>query len=90
MLNQVILVGRVKELKDNKLTLAIPQSIKNEKGEYETDIIHVTFPTQSNISKNVNEYCHKGDIVGIKGKVGTHNQIIAEKVTFLTSNRGEK
>ena len=87
MLNQCILVGRIKELKDNILTLAVNKSFKNEKGIYETDFIKVIL--FDNIATNVNEYCHKGDIIGIKARIETENKIIAEKITFLTNKHSK-
>jgi single-strand DNA-binding protein len=106
MLNQVVLVGRltkeleVKELEGNKkvcnITIAVPRSCKNFKGEYETDFINCTI--WDNIAQNTAEYCHKGDVVGIKGRLQTLPSvdedgnikdyvlsIAVEKVTFLSS-----
>lgn len=107
MLNQVILVGRltkdleVKELDDDKkvcnLTLAIPRSFKNAEGVYETDFIDCSL--WGNVAENTAEYCKKGDIVGIKGRLQSNSferedgnkeyrtQVMAEKVTFLSSNK---
>lgn len=87
MLNQCILVGRVKELKDNILTLAVNKTFKNEKGIYETDFIKVIL--LDNIATNVNEYCCKGDVIGVKARIETGNKIIAEKITFLTSKHSK-
>ena len=106
MLNQIVLVGRLtrditvnKSGKGNKvatLSLAIPRSFKNSEGVYETDFIDcVLF---DNIADNTSEYCKKGDIVGIKGRVQSRvvekdnekenlTEIIAEKVTFLSSKK---
>lgn len=105
MLNQVVLVGRIvdkpiiiktEDGKDNsQLILAVQRCAKNIEGIYETD--YITCLLQGSIATNVNEYCKKGDIVGIKGRIyTTRNEnedgsykyiqdIIAEKVTFLTS-----
>jgi single-strand DNA-binding protein len=100
MLNQVVLVGRltkdleIKELEDRKkvvnLTLAVPRSFKNVDGEYETDFIDCTL--WNSVAENTAEFCKQGDIVGIKGRLQTTNtnerkytQVIAEKVTFLSS-----
>lgn len=105
MLNQVVLVGRltkdleVKELEDGKkvtnLTLAIPRSFKNADGEYETDFIDCSL--WNSIAENTAEYCKKGDIIGVKGRLQSSSfekedgnkefrtQVMAEKVTFLSS-----
>lgn len=96
MLNQVIMVGRLTkdpEVKEEKayITLAIPRSFKNADGAYDTDFINcVLF---NDIATNTAEYCRKGDIVGVKGRLQSNDEtdykieVIAEKVTFLTSKR---
>lgn len=101
MLNQVVLVGRlakdveVKELESGKkvsnITLAVPRSFKNAEGEYDTDFIVITL--WDGIAQNTKEYCHKGDIIGVKGRIQCNdetehrNEIVAEKVTFLSSKK---
>lgn len=109
MLNQIILVGRlVRDITVNKsengtkvatISLAIPRSFKNMEGTYDTDFIDcVAF---DNIATNTSEYCNKGDVVGVKGRVQsrvveegdtkkTVIDIIAEKVTFLTSKKASE
>ena len=106
MLNQIVLVGRLtrdisvnKSGKGNKvatISLAIPRSFMNSEGVYDTDFIDcVLFDS---IADNTSEYCKKGDIVGIKGRVQSRvvekedkkeylTEIIAEKVTFLSSKK---
>lgn len=102
MLNQIVLVGRlanepeVYETESGKkyanVTLAVPRSFKNEEGEYETDFVNCKL--WQGIAINTAEYCKKGDLVGIKGRLQTYNndennksvmEVIAEKVTFLSS-----
>ena len=81
------------------LCLAIPRSFKNSEGTYDTDFIDcVLFDT---IAENTSTYCKKGDIVGVKGRVQSRvvenddkkeylMDIIAEKVTFLSSKPKEE
>ena len=108
MLNQVVLVGRlVWDLKVNKtesgkkvttLRLAIPRSYKNVDGNYETDFVDCVL--WDNIASNTANYCKKGDIVGIKGRIQSRSlddenknhelEVVAEKVTFLSSRSGEE
>lgn len=109
MLNQIIVVGRLTRdvnvfRSDNgtkvaTIPLAVPRSFKNSEGTYDTDFIDcVAF---DHVASNTAEYCNKGDIVGVKGRVqskileedGKKNtviEIIAEKVTFLSSNKSTK
>ena len=100
MLNQVVMVGRllekpeIKELENGKkvgnITLIVPRCYKNEDGEYEKDFIDCML--WSGIAENTAEYCNKGDVVGVKGRIETiiidkvkHTNVIAERVTFLSS-----
>lgn len=99
MLNQVIIVGRLVEkpiVEENEngkkvcnITLAVPRSYKNADGEYDTDFIKCTL--WNIIAENTVEYCDKGDLVGIKGRLqclnGNELQVVAEKVTFLSNNK---
>lgn len=100
MLNQTVLVGRltkkpeIKTLESGKkasfITLAVQRSFKNINGEYETDFIPVRL--FNGIATNTTEYCEKGDLVGVKGRLQTIDdklEIIAEKVTFLSSKKVE-
>ena len=82
------------------ITLAVPRSYKNINGEYDTDFLDCTLWT--NIAENTAEYCKTGDVIGIKSRVqsrlvekedGTKikkTDIIAEKVTFLSSGKISK
>ena len=56
---------------------------------------HPAFYAFDNIAMNTSEYCHKGDIVGVKGRIQridstSELQLIAEKVTFLSSKSPEE
>lgn len=100
MLNQIVLVGRltgelqVKELEGDKkvayITLAVNRAYKNEEGIYETDFIPCTL--WNGLAENTAEYCKIGDLVGVKGRLESGNngiELIAEKVTFLSSSKVE-
>lgn len=101
MLNQVILVGRLTkelELKESEngkkycsIIIAVPRSFKNADGEYETDFIDCIL--WQGIAENTKEYCRKGDVIGIKGRIQVNDnkmQIIGEKVTFLSSKKANE
>lgn len=91
MLNQVVLVGRIKEINEDRIIILVTRNFKNEDGNYETDIIPCYF--KETISKNANEYCKVGDTVGIKGRIESLNNevmIMVDKLTFLsTKNKNE-
>lgn len=104
MLNQVIVVGRLtRDISVNKsengvkvatISLAVPRSFKNAEGTYDTDFIDcVAFDI---IAENTSEYCSKGDIVGVRGRLQSRvvekedkkeylMDFVAEKITFLSS-----
>ena len=103
MINQIVLVGRLvsdPEIKETEngnkvsyITLAVPRSYKNSDGIYETDFMpcKVGYP----MCYSVKEYCKKGDLLGIKGRIQTKQEedkniieIVAERVTFLSSRKG--
>jgi single-strand DNA-binding protein len=110
MLNQFVLVGRL--VKDPELhetdngkkvstiTLAVPRSYKNSNGEYETDFIRCIL--WAGVAQNTTEYCKKGDLLGVKGRVQTRTvekeeeksihltEMIAEKITFLSSKNSKE
>ena len=108
MLNQTVLVGRLvrdPELfttengnKVTNITLAVPRSYKNSDGEYDTDFISCIL--WKGVAENAVEYCHKGDLLGVKGRLQSRNieteetkkeimEVVAEKVTYLSSKRPE-
>lgn len=105
MMNQVILVGRLTKepeiimLNSGKkvlnILLAVTRPYKNEEGSYETDFIDCEL--WNNVADTTSEYCHKGDLIGVKGKIKTDYyekedetrkvmSVVAERITFLTSS----
>ena len=109
MLNQTVIVGRL--VKDPELyetengnkvtyiTLAVPRSYKNVNGEYDTDFIPCVL--WKGVAENTSEYCHKGDLLGVKRRLQSRivekeeekksvMEFIAEKVTYLSSKKTEK
>lgn len=93
MLNQMILVGRLidnPKIEENKtiVTLSVPASVKDETGQYPVDKIEIEM--FDNIAKNTAEYCKKGDVIGVKGRIQRRDdepmKVVAEKVTFLTAS----
>lgn len=107
-MNKVILVGRLtkeievryteKEIPVVNFTVAINRDYKNQNGEYETDFINCIAFQQS--AKFMSEYLHKGDLIGVVGKIQTRNyedekgkhyitEIIVEKVRALSKAKNE-
>lgn len=106
MLNNVVLVGRLtadpelKEVGEGKVvnfSVACPRSYKNADGEYETDFINCN--VWNKVAENMKEYCHKGDIIGVKGSLQTSTyedkegnkryktDVRVDKLTFLSSKK---
>ena len=106
MLNQTVLVGRIANdpelretedgIKVTNITLAVPRSFKNEKGEYDTDFVDIVL--WKGVAESTIEYCRKGDMVGVKGRLQTLKDkddktkisVVAERVTFLSTKSQEK
>lgn len=83
----------------SNITIAVPRSYKNENGEYETDFVDCVL--WNGVASQTAAYCKKGDMIGIKGRLQTSFyekdgkeqkslQVIAEKITFLSSRQHEK
>lgn len=106
MHNLVYLIGRItdepeiKELESGKkvlnLTLAVQRNYKNEEGIYETDFINCCL--WNSIAEHTSEYCKKGDLVGVKGRLQvdkyekdgqqkTSMSVVTEKVSFLSTRK---
>lgn len=109
-INTVVLIGRLtaepslKETKENKnrtvIDLAVPRSFKNQDGIYETDFFRCIL--WNGIAKRVKEYCQKGDMVCVKGRLQVREyineqsekkyitEIIAETISFLSSVKNKE
>lgn len=109
MHNLIYLIGRLtKDPEKIKLpsgktvttiTVAVNRSFKNPEGIYETDYIKCTL--WNGIAESTCEYTHKGDLVGIKGRIQNNvyldsennkkysYDIIADKVSFLSTKKVE-
>ena len=108
-MNQVVLVVRLtsnpevitteSDKKKTAITIAVARPFKNTEGIYESDFIRCIL--WNNIALNACEYCHTGDVIGIKGRLQTRSyedenherkfimEVIAERITFLSSNKKE-
>ena len=110
MMNQMMIVGRLVDnptlektengKKVMNMTMAVPRTYKNAEGAYDTDFVDCVL--WEGIAETTAEYCKKGDILGVRGRVQTDlyekdgqthksTKIIAEKVSFLAGkNRREE
>lgn len=85
--------------KVTNITLAVQRPYKNINGEYDTDFISCVL--WKGVAETTAEYCKKGDLIGIRGRIQTRSvdlpdetrynlmEIIAERVTFLSSKKVE-
>lgn len=106
MINTLTLVGRVVETPIlrhlekggvvSNITLAVVRPFKNMEGNYDTDFIRCVL--WEGIAENACEYCKKGDIIGIRGRISpkineisfkeenkkvTSNEILVERIAFI-------
>ena len=105
-MNNYTLIGRlvkdleVKESENKKkygyITVAVIRTYINAEGNYDTDFIDMI--VWNEIAERISEYCHKGDLIAVTGRIETrmvtvedHNekvtQLVCDKVTFLQSKK---
>lgn len=87
MLNQCIVVGRIKDIyyDENIIEINCPRQTQ---GEY--DII--TCKLSDSMKNNLRSYCHIGDVVGVKGRLiseGTTMFVQTDKFTYLSHSTRE-
>lgn len=109
-MNRVELVGNVvrdvelqtsaKGLSYCHFQIAVPRAFTNEEGKRESDFINVT--AWRNLADNVAKFVHKGDKVGIVGKIQVRayendakekkfaTEIVADEVEFLVTKKEPK
>ena len=109
LINQIILVGRltedpkIEEYDDTKkrtiITLAVQRNFKNVDCKYETDFFRCVL--WNGLASNTKEFCHRGDILGIKGRLQNRSyvddknitkyitEVIAEKISFVTTSKNK-
>ncbi|NMA50366.1 MAG: single-stranded DNA-binding protein [Mollicutes bacterium] len=109
-MNNVVLVGRLTDnptvstmdngKKITSVNVAVTRNYKNTDGIYETDFIRCVL--WNGIAESTAEYCKKGDVIGIKGRLQSSSyedenqkihyitEVVAERVTFLSSKPKEE
>ncbi|WP_338471007.1 single-stranded DNA-binding protein [Niallia sp. XMNu-256] len=107
MMNQVILVGRLTKVPELRITqegtsvtsvtVAVNRQFRNQQGEINADFVQCTL--WKKIAENTAQYCRKGSLVGITGRIQTRNyenkegkrvyvtEVVAETIKFLDSRR---
>lgn len=105
MYNSVYLIGRLTKDPETHLTesgkkvltiaLAVQRSYKNSDGIYEADFIRCVL--WEGIATRVAEFCHKGDLIALRGMIRNNSykneseetkyttEILVEKVSFLST-----
>ncbi|EIJ80348.1 single-strand binding protein [Bacillus methanolicus PB1] len=104
MINQVTLVGRLTRDPELRVTpegtyvtniiLAVNRNYRNQHGEIDTDFVQCTL--WKKLAENTAQYCRKGSVLGITGRIQTRNyenqegkkvfvtEVVAEGVRFLS------
>lgn len=105
MINQVTLVGRLTkdpELRKTtegtsvaQITLAVSRHFRNANGDIEADFVQCALWRKA--AENTCQYCRKGSVLGITGRLQTRHydnkegkrvyvtEVVAESVRFLSS-----
>jgi single-strand DNA-binding protein len=103
MINQVTLVGRLTRdpelrkttegLAVTTVTLAVSRQFRNQHGEIEADFVPCTLWKKA--AENTAQYCRKGSVVGVTGRLHTRHydnkegnrvyvtEVVAESIRFL-------
>lgn len=102
-MNNVLLVGRLSQepvfetsengYKRTVIHLAVNRGYKNSEGKYDTDFIKVVL--WNGMASATKDYCHTGDVVGIKGRLQVNVfddnevkrkvlEVVADKITFIS------
>ena len=103
LINQVTLVGRltkdpelkitVEGISVTNVTLAVNRHYRNQNGLIDADFVHCTLWRK--VAENTVQYCRKGSVVGITGRIQTRNydnsegrrvyvtEVVAESVQFI-------
>jgi single-strand DNA-binding protein len=109
MINQLTLVGRLTKDPEIRITsegvpithitLAVSRHFKNQQGQIEADFVQCTLWRKT--AENTANYCRKGSVVGITGRIQTRHydnsegrrvyvtEVIAESVQFLSRRQSE-
>lgn len=109
MYNFAYLIGRltkdpeITETESGKkvcnITLAVQRTYKNSEGIYESDFIRCSL--WDAIASRTCEYCHKGDLIAVRGQLRTSNyekegekkytvELIVEKLVFLNTTKTDE
>ncbi|MCQ6274648.1 single-stranded DNA-binding protein [Bacillus sp. V3B] len=110
MINQVTLVGRLTKDPELRLTpegtsvtnvtLAVNRQYRNQQGEIGADFVQCTLWKKT--AENTVQYCRKGSLIGITGKIHTRHydnqegrrvymtEVVAETVRFIDTKRPEE
>lgn len=91
-MNQVSLVGRLTKNAEMRYTpngiavtsfyLAVNRPYKNQEGEHETDFIRVI--TWRKLAENVAQYCGKGSLVSVEGRIQTRRYSTNDRNMYVT------
>lgn len=110
MINRVVLVGRLTrnpELRRTQqgdavtsFTIAVNRNFTSRDGQQQADFINCV--TWRKLAENVNQYCSKGSLVGVEGRIQTRTydnnqgqkvyvvEVICDSVQFLETKQKEE
>lgn len=109
MFNNAVLIGRLTDkptlrtlddgTKVSNFTLAVLRPFRNQAGDFDTDFLPISLWYST--AQNAHQYCNKGDLVCVKGRlvqkvqqindVNYHSiELIGERIIFLSSKNKEE
>ena len=104
LIGRLVRTPEIKQISEEKkvsnITIAVPRTYKNENGNYETDFFDCIL--WNGIAETTSNYCKQGDLIGVKGRLQSRIkedsegnkryiiEIVAEKISFLSSKRTDE
>lgn len=104
LIGRLVRTPEVRQINEDKkitnITVAVPRNYKNVNGDYDTDFFDCIL--WNGIAETTSNYCKQGDLIGIKGRLQSRIkedaegnkryviEIVAEKISFLSSKRTDE
>ena len=104
LIGRLVRTPEVRQISEDKkitnITVAVPRNYKNVNGDYDTDFFDCIL--WNGIAETTSNYCKQGDLIGIKGRLQSRIkedaegnkryviEIVAEKISFLSSKRTDE
>lgn len=80
-MNNFRIIGKVIEINKKGVIVSVKETfIQNEEVDLEVSI-------NGAMKEHIDKYCEVGNIIVIQGKICAKNELIAEKISFISKNK---